>query len=58
MKRQKIRLDIIQLMAESNFGSTERNDELSRIRAKHHITAERLRVIALGGGGRCDYWNA
>lgn len=56
MKRQQIRNEIIQVMAETVFGSTERNDDLARARAKYHITAERLRVICLGGGGKTNYW--
>ncbi len=55
MKRQKILVDVRQAMAETAFGSTERDDALARLRRKHLLSTEALRRACLFTPG-VNYW--
>ncbi len=47
MKRQKILVGVRQAMAETAFGSTERNDAITRLMHQYLLSSEALRQLCL-----------
>ena len=56
MKRQKIFIAVRQAMAESTYGSTERDDEIDYIQTQFGLSSNQLRAVCIGGP-KTDYWN-